>query len=130
MDRTIPMQPGITPIPNLQPAKSRAMLRSGAASTSKSSFWQRGAPLCALLACLALAPLAGCARQSAAALQSLAQSAPTPAWIETQLFFGLGPASDSGKGIPSEGTKDVRWREFLDTEVTPRFPSGFTVVDA
>jgi hypothetical protein len=48
----------------------------------------------------------------------------TAGWVDTRLYFGLGPADDTGKGI-----SEARWREFLDKEVTPRFPSGLSVVD-
>jgi hypothetical protein len=37
----------------------------------------------------------------------------------------LGPADQ-----PEEGVSETRWRKFLDAEVTTRFPSGLTVVDA
>jgi hypothetical protein len=45
-------------------------------------------------------------------------------WLDTKLYFGLGPADDLAKGIT-----EAEWRRFLDTEVTPRFPSGLSVVD-
>src|SRR5580692_12455014 len=45
-------------------------------------------------------------------------------WVDTRLYFGLGPADDATKGV-----SEARWREFLDKEVTPRFPSGLSVVD-
>jgi Protein of unknown function (DUF3574) len=45
-------------------------------------------------------------------------------WVDTRLYFGLGPADDPGKGI-----SEARWRAFLDREVTPRFPSGLSVID-
>jgi len=45
-------------------------------------------------------------------------------WVDTRLYFGLGPADDSTKG-----TSEADWRDFLDREVTPRFPSGLSVVD-
>lgn len=45
-------------------------------------------------------------------------------WVETHLYFGLGPADVSKAGV-SEAT----WREFLDREVTPRFPDGLSVAD-
>ncbi len=72
-----------------------------------------------------------------AALLSLmlaAQTAPTlhgdrahPAhahhWVETRLYFGLGPV-----GEPPEA-REAQWQEFLNKEVTPRFPAGLSVVD-
>ena len=45
-------------------------------------------------------------------------------WVETRLYFGLGPADVADKGVPEAG-----WREFLDKEVAPRFAAGFSVVD-
>lgn len=45
-------------------------------------------------------------------------------WLDTRLYFGLGPADDLAKGIT-----EAEWRHFLDTEVTTRFPSGLSVVD-
>jgi hypothetical protein len=45
-------------------------------------------------------------------------------WVETQLYFGLGPADH-----PEQGVSEADWRAFLDAEVTPRFPSGLSVVD-
>lgn len=46
-------------------------------------------------------------------------------WVATRLFFGLGPADH-----PEQGISDARWRQFLDREVTPRFPDGLSVFDA
>ena len=40
------------------------------------------------------------------------------------LYFGLGPADQLEQGI-----SETRWRQFLDSEVTPRFPDGFSVQD-
>ena len=45
-------------------------------------------------------------------------------WVRTELYFGLGPADH-----PEQGVSEQKWREFLDREVTPRFPSGLSVVD-
>jgi hypothetical protein len=45
-------------------------------------------------------------------------------WVGTQLYFGLGPAD-----TPEKGISEAAWRDFLDHEVTPRFPSGLSVVD-
>lgn len=46
-------------------------------------------------------------------------------WVDTRLYFGLGPADH-----PEQGISEAQWRAFLDREVTPRFPAGLTVVDA
>ena len=48
----------------------------------------------------------------------------TSNWVDTRLYFGLGPADVPDKGVP-----DAAWREFLDKEVTPRFPDGLSVID-
>lgn len=45
-------------------------------------------------------------------------------WLDTRLYFGLGPADD-----PAKGVSEAQWRAFLDKEVTPRFPSGLSVMD-
>jgi hypothetical protein len=43
--------------------------------------------------------------------------------VQTSLYFGL--ALESGGEV-----SDEEWTAFLAEEVTPRFPDGFTVVDA
>jgi Protein of unknown function (DUF3574) len=48
----------------------------------------------------------------------------TSAWVETELYFGLGPVDH-----PDQGISESRWRRFLDEEVTPNFPGGLSVVD-
>lgn len=48
----------------------------------------------------------------------------THGWVDTRLYFGLGPAD-----IPDKGISEAAWRDFLDKEVTPRFPAGLSVVD-
>lgn len=48
----------------------------------------------------------------------------TQGWVDTRLYFGLGPA-----GVPDKGVSENAWRDFLDKEVTPRFPAGLSVVD-
>lgn len=81
------------------------------------------------LGMLLMALCSGCASTSAS-LQTAVASADTAhpvvtkGWLETRLYFGLGPVDD-----PSRGVSEAAWREFLDHEVTPRFPTGLTVVD-
>ncbi len=53
-----------------------------------------------------------------------AHPARTQGWVDTQLYFGLGPADH-----PQVGVTEAQWRDFLDTEVTPRFPAGLSVLD-
>ena len=48
----------------------------------------------------------------------------TAGWVDTKLYFGLGPADDAAKGI-----SESAWRAFLDKEVTSRFPDGLSVID-
>jgi hypothetical protein len=53
-----------------------------------------------------------------------AHPAKAQGWVDTQLYFGLGPADAVDKG-----TSEAAWRDFLDKEVTPRFPDGLSVMD-
>jgi hypothetical protein len=48
----------------------------------------------------------------------------TQGWVDTKLYFGLGLADH-----PDNGISEPRWRDFLDHEVTPRFPAGLSVID-
>jgi hypothetical protein len=48
----------------------------------------------------------------------------TKGWVDTKLYFGLGPADR-----PEQGIGEAEWRSFLDREVSTRFPSGLSVVD-
>ena len=45
-------------------------------------------------------------------------------WVDTRLYFGLGPADEPAIGVSEQG-----WQSFLDKEVTPRFPDGLSVID-
>ena len=82
---------------------------------------------------LALA-LVGCVRPPIATVPS-GGAAPTlqgdPAhpgrtsnWVDTKLYFGLGAIDH-----PEQGVSEAEWRNFLDREVTPRFPDGLSVLD-
>jgi hypothetical protein len=53
-----------------------------------------------------------------------AHPAKTQGWVDTQLYFGLGPADN-----PNKGVSESQWRDFLDKEVTTRFPDGLSVID-
>jgi len=55
---------------------------------------------------------------------SAAHPAKTQGWVDTKLYFGLGPADQ-----PKEGVSEAIWRDFLDKDVTPRFPDGLSVMD-
>lgn len=48
----------------------------------------------------------------------------TANWVDTRLYFGLGPADQ-----PAIGVSEASWRSFLDREVTSRFPDGLSVLD-
>ena len=45
-------------------------------------------------------------------------------WVETSLYFSLGNADD-----PDQRHSEHIWQDFLDREVTPRFPDGLSVVE-
>lgn len=81
-----------------------------------------GVVLSAALACV------GCMAHQPVAPATLAGDAAHPAaaagWVRTELYFGLGPVDGRA------GVDDAAWQAFLDKEVTSRFPSGLTVVDA
>jgi hypothetical protein len=92
-------------------------------------MWKRPALLIVALALTS----AGCSSRHAA-IPSVA-AAPTltgdsahpdqtKGWVDTKLYFGLGPADD-----PKQGVSETQWRDFLDAEVTPRFPAGLSVLD-
>jgi hypothetical protein len=85
-----------------------------------------------LAAVFLLAGLSGCAVRQTAATPPVAPTLTgdaahpgrTQGWVDTKLYFGLGPADHLEQGVSEE-----RWRAFLDREVTPRFPDGLSVLD-
>ena len=72
--------------------------------------------------------LAGAARGVSAQSSTLSGDAAHPGhtqgWVDTRLYFGLGLADK-----PQVGVTESAWRDFLDKEVTPRFPDGLSVID-
>jgi hypothetical protein len=50
---------------------------------------------------------------------------PAKAMNRVELIFGLRRA----QGIGGEGVTEAEWYDFLETEVTPRFPDGLTAFD-
>ena len=46
-------------------------------------------------------------------------------WVRAELYFGVGPADAA-----DAAAREARWRDFLDREVTPRFPDGLSVIEA
>ena len=47
-------------------------------------------------------------------------------WLRTELYFSIGRIEGNTQDVISP----AQWQAFLDTEVTPRFPAGFSVYDA
>lgn len=45
-------------------------------------------------------------------------------WVDTKLYFGLAQEGDTRRA-----SSDAEWQDFLDHEVTPRFPAGLSVID-
>lgn len=72
-----------------------------------------------VVACAAPAPKSGAASRG-----DPAHPAATSGWVRTELYFGTGPAGDATAGVDEK-----RWREFLDREVSTRFPDGLSVYD-
>ncbi|HXN36182.1 MAG TPA: DUF3574 domain-containing protein [Opitutaceae bacterium] len=65
------------------------------------------------------------AAQATPALKGDAARPEAAHWLRSELYFGAGPAD-----VQDGGIAEIRWRGFLDKEVTPRFPDGLTVFDA
>ncbi|NKF22372.1 DUF3574 domain-containing protein [Solimonas marina] len=82
------------------------------------------AALLMLSACAMPAPAPAPASAGAALHGDPAHPAAASGWVRTELYFGIGPV-----GAPERGVSEADWRAFLDREVTPRFPSGLSVVD-
>lgn len=53
----------------------------------------------------------------------------TTNWVRTELYFGLGPVAANGAEASDTASGEKRWREFLDHEVSSRFPDGLSVYD-
>jgi len=47
------------------------------------------------------------------------------AWVETRLFMGRDILTPSGGGEVT----DAEWQAFTNSDIIPRFPKGFTVLD-
>jgi len=85
--------------------------------------------LCAALCC---APVAAAPQQAATPAWHGDHARPAEAagWVKSELYFGLGDESGESSRQQTEHISEAQWREFLDREVTPRFPDGLTVLDA
>lgn len=79
---------------------------------------------------LLLAFTSGCQSPTAATspaastVTSEAQAENGEAWVQTELYFSI--AVEGREGFDE---RLAQWREFLDEEITPRFPAGLTVLD-
>jgi len=74
----------------------------------------------------ARAPEAHVTQPSAALTGAPNHPALAQGWLRTELYFALGLLDDPD---PAQGISEQAWRSFLDTEVTPRFPAGLSVID-
>jgi hypothetical protein len=83
-------------------------------------------PASLLVFALALLPLSLCAQTAASPTLKgdVAHPARAQHWVDTRLYFGLGSAD-----APDKGVSEAAWRDFLDKEVTARFPAGLSVID-
>lgn len=68
--------------------------------------------------------LAGCVHPGPVSSSPTSTAAPSESWLDTKLYFSLGPADH-----PEQGVSEAQWRGFLDREVTSRFPDGLSVID-
>lgn len=50
-------------------------------------------------------------------------------WLRSELYFGVGREDGPSQRAQTDVVDEARWRQFLDAEVTPRFPDGLTVLD-
>lgn len=81
--------------------------------------------LAALLSGCAHSPVASAPVTAPATLNGdPAHPGQTQGWVDTKLYFGLGLADH-----PDNGVSEAQWRDFLDKEVSSRFPAGLSVVD-
>ena len=81
---------------------------------------------CLLLAC-ALMLMAACAAPATKGARLHGDPdhpAVAQGWLRTELYFGTGLAD-----APATGIDETGWRNFLDAEVTPRFPEGLSVIE-
>jgi len=87
----------------------------------------------ALLLCVALGSgaLVAAPQDTTSALHGDASHpAQASGWVKSELYFGLGDESGASAREETDHISEAQWRDFLDREVTPRFPDGLTVLDA
>ena len=51
-------------------------------------------------------------------------------WVRSELYFGVGEESGASERKQTDAISEAQWRDFLDKQVTARFPDGLTVFDA
>jgi hypothetical protein len=83
-----------------------------------------------LLGAFAVVRLTGPAHaaQSSTLEGDTAHPAHAQGWVDTRLYFGLGRV-EPGAGQAETRVTETGWLDFLDKEVTPRFPDGLSVID-
>jgi hypothetical protein len=59
-----------------------------------------------------------------------ARPADAAAWLRSELYFGVGQETGESQRQQTDVITEAQWREFLDSEVTSRFPDGLTVFEA
>jgi hypothetical protein len=73
------------------------------------------------------------AAQSSTLEDDAAHPARAQGWVDTRLYFGLGriePGTDQAvSGHTETRVTETGWLDFLDKEVTPRFPDGLSVIE-
>jgi hypothetical protein len=81
---------------------------------------------------LGVFPVGFAAAQSSTLKGDPAHPAHAQGWVDTKLYFGLGrfeSGTESGAGQSEARVTEAGWLDFLDKEVTPRFPDGLSVID-
>lgn len=66
--------------------------------------------------------------RATATLQGDSARPAAASWLRSELYFGIGLLEAPAGTAPR--VSDADWQDFLDREVTPRFPDGLTVFDA
>ena len=79
----------------------------------------------ALGACASAPGVEGAGTTTAALHGDAARPAAAAGWLRSELYFAVATVDGADAGAAEQ-----RWRDFLDREVTPRFPDGLSVFDA
>ncbi|MDF3058313.1 MAG: hypothetical protein K0R17_2528 [Rariglobus sp.] len=67
----------------------------------------------------------GCATKTPSVAMDAPVAEAAAGWVRTELYFSIGDWTETA--LSTEG--ESRWAEFLDREVTSRFPDGLSVID-